>query len=54
MPRLAHFELLSNVVTGIYRKGIRREYILLQDPFHLLLKIEVDIVSCRDFHYLIR
>lgn len=54
MPRLARFELLSNVIAGICRKRIiRREYILLQDPFHLLLKI-VDIVSCRVFHYLIR
>lgn len=54
MPQLARFELLSNVIAGMCRKGIRRECILLQDPFHLLLKIEVDIVSCRVFHYLIR
>lgn len=54
LPRLAHFELLSNIFTGICRKGVRREYILLQDPFHLSLKIEVGIVSCRVFHYLIR
>lgn len=47
-------ELIPKVTTGICRKGIKREHTLLKDPFHLSLKIEVDIVSCRVFHYLIR
>jgi len=44
----------TEVMTETCRKRIKREHILLKRSLHLLLKIEVDIVSCGAFHYLIR